>query len=68
MTAPRPMHPPRPEPPEGTPVWTGDLAHCDECNGNGRPVMTADGWRVPVHSFGLGGTGVCPGSLRAVTP
>lgn len=52
----------------GVPVWTGDLQHCDVCNGNGRPVWAIDGWRVPVHSFGKGGRGACPGSLRAVTP
>lgn len=62
----QPMHGPRPDPPAGTPVWTGDPARCGVCRGYGRPVHTHDGWRVPVHAWGKGGKVACPGSLAAV--
>lgn len=66
MTAPRPMHPPRPEPPAGTPTWTGGPVRCGLCSGHGRPVHTSDGWRLPLHSPGPDAPGLCPNSLAGV--
>ena len=63
---PQPMHGPRPAPPAGTVVWGEDPVRCGVCNGHGRPVMCDDGWRLPVHPWGLGGTVPCPNSLAAV--
>ncbi|UJQ86587.1 hypothetical protein SEA_PENGUINLOVER67_65 [Mycobacterium phage PenguinLover67] len=50
-------------------VWRGLPIECGQgCGAHGVPVMTEDGWRLPVHSMEIGrGQRVhCPGSMRAV--
>ena len=60
-----PMHGPRPE----VSTWRGLPVECGgPCGAHGVPVMTEDGWRLPVHSAIIDGQRKhCPGSLRAVS-
>jgi hypothetical protein len=51
---------------KAAPVWTDDPVRCAACNGYGKPVHTADGWRVPLHAWGKGGSVACPNSLALV--
>lgn len=59
-----PMHPPRPE--TDAPRWAGLPVTCHACKRGGVPVMTEDGWRLPLHLANHDDTRNCPGSLAAV--
>lgn len=62
-----PLHPPRPDPAQGQPVWPGLPVTCSVCLRAGAPVMTDDGWRLPIHTWeDWLGSSNCPGSLAAV--
>ncbi|QWY84409.1 hypothetical protein SEA_KNOCKER_67 [Mycobacterium phage Knocker] len=57
-----PLHPPRPE----VSTWPGLPVTCSACLRAGCPVMTEDGWRLPVHVADERTGRNCPGSLSGV--
>lgn len=52
----------------GEPRWEGPPVDCAQCSAAGVPVLTEDGWRLPVHRryAGLGHSERCGGSYAAV--
>lgn len=47
-------------------TWSGAPVACGECGQAGVPVLTTDGWRLPLHALAGNPTANCAGSLAAV--
>ena len=47
-------------------IWPGAPVVCGECSQAGVPVMTGDGWRLPLHALAGSPTVNCVGSLAGV--
>lgn len=56
--------------PDAAPQWSDQPVICEGCCCARMPVMTEDGWRMPVHQLSAAtwpaGTGLCLGALALV--